>query len=98
MAEDGKTEKPTPKKLRDVRKQGQFPRTQDAATWVGIAAGATMLPRTCAVLADTFRELVTQRLPAVVGAPTPARALDALGALPMAVIVPLAPVALAAAA
>jgi flagellar biosynthesis protein FlhB len=98
VAEDGKTEKPTPKKLRDARKQGQFPRTQDAATWLGIAAGAAMLPRSCSMLADTFRELLLERLPAVVEDPTPARALDALAALPMAVIMPLAPVALAAAA
>src|SRR5690348_894465 len=50
------------------------------------------------MLADTFRELFTQRLPSVVEDPTPARALDALAALPMAVILPLAPVAVAAAA
>lgn len=96
MAEDGKTEKPTPKKLRDARKRGQFARTQDAATWVGIAAGATLLPRSCAMLADGFRELLMHRLPAVSDDPSPARALDAIAAIPMAVLVPVAPVALAA--
>ena len=96
MAEDGKTEKPTPKKLRDARKQGQFPRTQDAATWAGIAAGAAALPRSVGMLADRFRELVVHGLPAVVADPTPARALDALAELPTAVLLPLAPVALAA--
>jgi flagellar biosynthetic protein FlhB len=96
VAEDGKTEKPTPKKLREARKQGQFPRTQDAATWVGIAAGAAMLPRSCAMLADTFRELLAHPLTAVVADPDPARALDAVAALPAAILLPLAPVALAA--
>jgi flagellar biosynthesis protein FlhB len=96
MADSGKTEKPTHKKLREARKQGQFPRTQDAATWLGIAAGATMIPRSCTMLADTFRQLLTHRLADVVADPTPARALDALGAMPSAVLTPLAPVALAA--
>jgi flagellar biosynthetic protein FlhB len=96
VADDGKTEKPTPKKLRDARKQGQFPRTQDAATWVGIAAGAALLPHSCGLLAERFREVLVHHLPAVVSDPAPARALDALGAMPAAVLVPLAPVALAA--
>jgi flagellar biosynthetic protein FlhB len=96
VAEDGKTEKPTPKKLRDARRQGQFPRTQDASTWVGIAAGAAMLPRSCSMLSDTFRELMTTRVPAVVADPSPARALEILTAVPEAVLLPLAPVALAA--
>ena len=39
MPNDEKTEKPTPKKLREARKEGQFARTPDAATWVAIAAG-----------------------------------------------------------
>jgi flagellar biosynthetic protein FlhB len=96
VAEDGKTEKPTPKKLRDARKEGQFPRTQDAATWVGIAAGAALLPRSCALLDERFRALLGHRLAAVADDPSPARALDALAAMPSAVLVPLAPVALAA--
>jgi flagellar biosynthesis protein FlhB len=95
-ADDGKTEKPTPKKLREARRQGQFPRTQDAATWLGIAAGAVLLPRSCALLTERFRELLGHRLAAAVDDPTPARALDALAAMPAAVLVPLAPVALAA--
>jgi flagellar biosynthetic protein FlhB len=98
VAEDGKTEKPTAKKLKDARKQGQFPRTQDAATWLGIAAGASMLPRSSQLLADRFRELFTLRLPEVVADPTPSHAIDALAALPMAIIMPVAPVALAAVA
>jgi len=96
VAQDGKTEKPTPKKLKDARKQGQFPRTQDAATWLGIAAGASMLPDSCVRLAVAFRELVTQRVPDAITDPTPERALDAVSALPMAVVGATLPVALAA--
>ena len=39
---DGKTEKPTAKKLRDARKEGQFARTPDAATWMGVAGAAAL--------------------------------------------------------
>jgi flagellar biosynthetic protein FlhB len=96
VADPSKTEKPTAKKLKDARKQGQFPRTQDAATWLGIAAGASMLPRSCTMLADQFRDLFVLRLPQVVTDPTPSHALAAVAALPMAVLLPVAPVALAA--
>jgi flagellar biosynthetic protein FlhB len=98
MADNGKTEKPTAKKLRDARRRGQFPRTQDASTWVGIAAGAALLPRSAGMLSDQFRTLIMLRLPGVVADPTPSRALDAVAALPKAILLPLAPVAIAAAA
>jgi len=96
MADDSKTEAPTPKKLRDARKQGQFPRTQDAGTWGGVAAGAALLPTSCSMLAERFREMFTHSFPEVVADPTPARALGVLAALPMSILQPLAPVALAA--
>jgi flagellar biosynthetic protein FlhB len=98
VADPSKTEKPTAKKLKDARKQGQFPRTQDAATWLGVAAGASMLPRSCTMLAEQFRELFLVRLPQVVNDPTPSHALEAVAALPMAIVLPVAPVALAAVA
>lgn len=96
MAEDGKTEDPTPKKLRDARKEGRFPRTPDLATWTGIAAAAATLPLTCSLLADTFTRFLNERLPGAVADPTPARALAVLAELPKGVLLPLAPVALAA--
>jgi flagellar biosynthetic protein FlhB len=96
VADSGKTEKPTPKKLRDARKQGQFPRTQDASTWVGIAAGASLLPRSCSMLTDTFKDLLASGLSGLGTDPSPARALAALSKMPEAILLPLAPVALAA--
>ena len=96
MAQDGKTEKPTPKKLKDARKQGQFPRTQDAATWVGVAAGAALLPNGCVRLATEFRTMITHRLPGAVADPSTAGALATLSDLPWAVLSATAPVALAA--
>jgi flagellar biosynthesis protein FlhB len=94
---DGKTEKPTPKKLRDARKEGQFARTPDASTWLGIAAGAAMLPRTVGLLADRFRELVAL-IPQVAQDPSPARALAGLASMPIGILTCVAPLAIAAAA
>lgn len=98
MAGDpGKTEKPTPRRLRQARKEGQFPRTQDAATWLAVAAAATMLPRTAQLLFDTVRQGLAL-LPAVAADPSPARAMQALGALPGDIVLGAAPVGVAAAA
>jgi flagellar biosynthesis protein FlhB len=92
---DGKTEKPTPKKIRDARKEGQFPRTPDAATWVAIAAGAALAPKSAELTAAQARRILAA-LPAVAQDPSPARALDVLGMMPMAVLIGAAPVCLAA--
>jgi flagellar biosynthetic protein FlhB len=96
-ADEGKTEKPTPKKLRDARKEGNFPRTADAPTWLAVAGAAAMLPRTVAALTDHFRDLIAQ-VPRVAEDPTPARALAALAEVPMVVLLVAGPLALAAGA
>ena len=96
MAQDGKTEKPTAKRLRDGRKEGQFPRTPDAATWLGIAAGCALVPHGLGVLHDEVARMLAT-LPDVAADPTPARALATLSGLPSAVLTAAAPVALAAA-
>jgi flagellar biosynthetic protein FlhB len=95
MADHGKTEKPTPRRLRKARKEGQFPRTQDAATWLAVGAAAAMLPRTAQLLLEDVREGFN-RLTTVGADPSPVRALQALGSAPAAVLLSVAPVALAA--
>lgn len=98
MSDDaGKTEKPTPKRLREARKDGNFPRTADAATWVSMAAAAALLPHTVGTMSDTFRGLLAQ-LPEVAADPRPERALVVLTEVPMAVLVTIGPFAAAAAA
>jgi len=98
MAESaGRTEKPTPRRLKRARKEGQFARTPDAATWLGIAAGAAMLPYSARQVQASFRELMA-RLPDVAADPTPRRALAALSQVPMDALKAVMPVALAAAA
>jgi flagellar biosynthetic protein FlhB len=97
VADHSKTEKPTARRLREARKDGQFPRTQDPATWLAIAAGAALVPHSFGVLADEVTAMLA-RLPDVAADPTPARALTAVAQLPQAVLVAAAPVGLASAA
>ena len=91
----GKTEKPTPRKLRQARKEGQFARTQDAPVWVGIVAGFALLPVSARIAQAQFRELF-DRLPVVAGDPTPARAMQLTADVLPAVLKASAPVCLAA--
>jgi flagellar biosynthetic protein FlhB len=97
VADQSKTEKPTARRLREARKDGQFPRTQDPATWLAIAAGAALVPHSFGVLADEVTAMLA-RLPDVAADPTPARALTAVAQLPQAVLVAAAPIGLASAA
>ncbi|MFI7585888.1 flagellar biosynthesis protein FlhB [Spongisporangium articulatum] len=94
--EADKTEDPTPKRLREARREGQVARTQDAPTWVAIAAGAAMVPRSVSATGEQAR-LLLAKLPAVAADPSPAQCLQVLADLPMAVIRGAAPVCLAAA-
>ena len=97
MADDAqKTEQPTPKRLKEARKEGQFARTSDASTWVSIAAGAAMLPRSVSITASEARKMLDQ-VPAVAADPSTARVLGVLSDLPLAVLKGAAPVCLAAA-
>jgi flagellar biosynthesis protein FlhB len=64
MAKDGpggeKTEKPTPKKLKDARKEGQIPRTQELGTWLGAATASVLLPMLVSASFDAAQELFVQ--------------------------------------
>lgn len=96
MADNGKTEEPTPRKLRNARKEGQFPRTQDAGMWVGIAAGGLMLPRSASYVIDHTRQLLLG-LRDVADDPVRTRVLDVVADLPREILLACAPVGLAAA-
>ena len=96
MADDsGKTEKPTAKKLRDSRKEGQFARTADAPVWFGLAAGFVMLPKSVSVTTERLQH-VFAALPQVADDPTPAQAFRVLAQVPSAVVMGVLPVAAAA--
>jgi flagellar biosynthesis protein FlhB len=82
VAKDGpggeKTEKPTPKKLKDARKEGQIPRTQELGTWAGIAVASVLMPWLAGNAYDAVGELFVQ-VGAVADDPQPERVTAMLG-------------------
>lgn len=90
-ADESKTEKPTPKKIRDARREGQFPRTPDAAMWAGLAAGTALVPFTARLLTERFQQLLAM-LPQVAADPTAPQILRVTSEIPMAVLACAAPV------
>ncbi len=96
MADDsGKTEDPTPKRLREARAEGQFARTQDASAWFAVATLVALLPLTARRVEDSFRELFAL-LPVVAADPTPATVLGVVEKMPGAVLVAPLPLYLGA--
>jgi flagellar biosynthetic protein FlhB len=92
---DGKTEKPTAKRLKDARQDGQFPRTQEFGTWASIAVAIALLPMSVHLTNQKLREMLAQ-LPAVVDDPSIPRALRVMNDMPMAVLIGSAPMVLGA--
>jgi flagellar biosynthetic protein FlhB len=64
VAKDGpggeKTEKPTPKRLKEARKEGQIPRTQELGTWAGVAVASALLPMLVGNVFDEVGKLFVQ--------------------------------------
>jgi flagellar biosynthesis protein FlhB len=80
VAKDGpggeKTEKPTPKRLKEARKEGQIPRTPELGTWAGVAADSVLLPMLVSTSFTSVQTLFVQ-IGTVAQRPEPA-ALSAL--------------------
>src|SRR3712207_386962 len=95
MAKDGpggeKTEKPTPKKIKDARKDGQIPRTQELGTWAGVAAASFLMPMLVGNAYDAVGELFVQ-VRAVADDPQPQRVTALLGQALSAFLTTLLPV------
>lgn len=53
-----KTEKATPKKLKDARRKGQVVQTPELAAWLGILAVALLLEHTASSVVGSFRQTV----------------------------------------
>ncbi|OMQ16444.1 type III secretion protein [Modestobacter sp. VKM Ac-2676] len=98
MAKDGpggeKTEKPTPQKLKQSRKDGQIPRTQELGTWLGAAAASVLLPMLVGSAFDSVQQLFVQ-VGAVANNPEPAALSELLGRALSAFLTTLLPMALA---
>ncbi|MGQ0843553.1 MAG: EscU/YscU/HrcU family type III secretion system export apparatus switch protein [Sporichthyaceae bacterium] len=69
-----KTEKPTPKKLHEARKEGQIPRSQDIGAWAGVLVGCFLLQFTIDSGGPRLSRLF-ERIVAMVAEPTQAAAL-----------------------
>ncbi len=73
-----KTEKATPKKVADARKQGQVAKSQEVAAWTSMLAISMLVPWTMSRGARTFRGLLGQ-LPELISDPELSRAIAFLG-------------------
>ncbi|MGY1772939.1 EscU/YscU/HrcU family type III secretion system export apparatus switch protein [Blastococcus sp. SYSU D00813] len=97
MAKDGpggeKTEKPTPKRLKEARKDGQIPRTQELGTWAGVAVASFLMPMLVGNAYDAVGELFVQ-IGAVADDPQPERVTGLLGQALSAFLSTLMPAAL----
>jgi flagellar biosynthetic protein FlhB len=60
-----KTEKPTPKKRKESRKEGQVPRTQELGAWAAMLAVGAALPILVGRELDALRDLMARSLAAV---------------------------------
>ncbi|WP_121253498.1 EscU/YscU/HrcU family type III secretion system export apparatus switch protein [Nocardioides ferulae] len=77
MSEE-KTEKPTPKKRKENRKEGQVPRTQEIGSWSAMLLFALALPTLASHELDAQRTLMARTLSSVQN-PTVPVALELLG-------------------
>ncbi len=73
----GKSEKPTPRKLRDARREGRIAKTPEVGGWAGLLAVSFVLPRTFSSMQAATVELLA-RVPGTIANPDPARALGLL--------------------
>src|SRR5690242_7474176 len=95
MSEKGaaeKTEKPTPKKLKEARRQGQIARSPDIGAWAGMLAATMVLPLVVKHGASSVTDLV-MRIHSVTAKPEQASALLALKSGLIAVASTVAPLA-----
>lgn len=60
MSGEEKTEKPTPKKNRENRKEGKVPRTQELGAWSALALFALAVPKLLAHELGSLRDLMAQ--------------------------------------
>ncbi|MBI1758560.1 MAG: EscU/YscU/HrcU family type III secretion system export apparatus switch protein [Actinobacteria bacterium] len=73
-----RTEKPTPRRLREARREGRVARTPDLGAWGGMLAASMLLPMVVRHLLEAATRLLT-RLRAVVLEPDPGRVSALLG-------------------
>ncbi|PZS25863.1 MAG: type III secretion protein [Pseudonocardiales bacterium] len=88
-----KTEKPTAKRLKDGRKEGQIARTPELGAWIGILAATVLIPL---VIRSSFArtQALLLEIGTVIRDPEPSRCLSVLGQGMRDVVIAVAPLAL----
>ncbi|HET7488838.1 MAG TPA: EscU/YscU/HrcU family type III secretion system export apparatus switch protein [Acidimicrobiales bacterium] len=87
-----KTEKPTPKRKREARRDGRIPKSQDLVAWTSLLAATLAIGWTVRLATGSFRDLFT-RIGAAAARPDEAAMTTLLGAAGRAGLVALAPLA-----
>ena len=75
----GKTEKPTPKKRKEARREGRVARSPELASWVSLVAAGMLLPAMFRAAGTRIMQLEAQAMH-VASRPDPAGAMRVLGA------------------
>jgi len=88
-----KTEKPTPQKKKEARKEGQIARTPDLGAWVGMLLASFLLPIVIRWMMERARTLL-ERAVDIIEHPDPHRMLGLLPEVLLAIGISVAPLAL----
>jgi flagellar biosynthesis protein FlhB len=75
---DQKTEKPTPKRKKEARQQGQIAKSPDIAGWVILLAATFLLPTTAQRVIESVEEIM-RRFTDIAVRPDPRAAVEVLG-------------------
>src|SRR3954454_15764698 len=87
-----KTEKPTPKRLREAREKGQVARSPDLATWIGLLITTLLLQVTIRRGATALPDLL-HRMSAQIANPNDRKALGFFGDASLTAVSIVAPIA-----
>ena len=85
-----KTEKPTPKRMRKARREGQIPKSQELIAWASMLGIVFLLEIVATLAGDQFTPLM-QRWPDLMSSPEPGTALAYFGRWGIAGLIVLAP-------
>jgi flagellar biosynthetic protein FlhB len=88
-----RTEAPTAKRLREARKEGQIPRSQEISAWASVLAAVYLVQWTIALGADRFGALMLETAD-VMAAPEEATAIRLLGEWMLNGLIVIAPLTL----
>jgi flagellar biosynthetic protein FlhB len=88
-----KTEKPTPKRMRDARRDGQIPRSPEVVAWASMLVATVLIEISCKLGASRFQGMLKETA-RVIGRPEEGVALALFGRWLVAGLIVLAPITL----